>query len=179
MCALVLLAMAGCVRARAANVVTAPPLEVPQPPARAVLPPEEPLQAEASVPEAPVPAVTAAAPRATPPRRAGGPPVEEPRPEPAPAAAISPTPDPSRELRAVSSAADAQAERLVRDTLARSMRDLGRVNVSRLSSDGRAQFEQARRFSQQAEQALRSRNFIFATTLADKAAALAASLVDR
>jgi hypothetical protein len=63
--------------------------------------------------------------------------------------------------------------------LARSTRDLGRVNVARLSADGRAQFEQARRFSQQAEQALRARNLFFAATLADKSASLAADLVGR
>ena len=68
---------------------------------------------------------------------------------------------------------------MVRETLGRSTRDLGRVNVARLSADGRAQFEQARRFAQQAEQALGSRNFVFAATLADKAASLAADLVGR
>jgi len=182
-CALVVLFGSGCARSGAAAVVTAPPLEVPQPPARAFMPPEEPLPAEASVPaEAPVPAITPGAPRPPAPRRAGGPPAEvEPRPDPAPVppAIGSSAPDPSRELRAVPPAADAQAERAVRDTLARSMRDLGRVNVARLSADGRAQFEQARRFSQQAEQALGSRNFFFAATLADKAASLAADLVGR
>ncbi len=178
---LVTLVAAGCIRPRVANVPTAPPLEVPQPPARAFVPPDEPLPAEASVAAAPVPAVTPAAPRPPAPRRPSGSPAEaETRPDPVPAVA-TPTgsPDPSRELRAASSAADAQAERAVRDTLARSMRDLGRVNVSRLSADGRAQFEQARRFSQQAEQALGSRNLFFAATLADKAASLAADLVGR
>jgi len=174
-----LLATTGCIRARAAAVPAAAPLEVPLPPARAFLPPEEPLPAAASVPEAPVPAITPEMPRPPLPRRAGGAQVEvEPRPDPPPPTASGP-PDPSRELRAASSAADAQAERAVRDTLARSTRDLGRVNVGRLSADGRAQFEQARRFSQQAEQALGSRNFFFAATLADKAASLAADLVGR
>jgi hypothetical protein len=63
--------------------------------------------------------------------------------------------------------------------LARSTRDLGRVNVARLSADGRAQFEQARRFAQQAQQALNARNFVFAATLADKAVQLAADLAGR
>jgi hypothetical protein len=82
-------------------------------------------------------------------------------------------------LRPAPSAADPQAERAVRDLLARSTRDLGRVNVARLSAGGRAQFEQARRFAQQAEQALGARNVIFAATLADKAASLAAELANR
>lgn len=179
-CALVALLGSGCAKPRAASMPVAPPLEVPAPPARGFLPPEQPLPAAASVPEAPVPAIAPTVPRPPAPRRAGGLPVEpEPRPDPAPAAGASGSPDPSRELRAASAAADAQAERAVRDTLARSTRDLGRVNVSRLSADGRAQFEQARRFAQQAEQALATRNLLFAATLADKAASLAADLAGR
>jgi hypothetical protein len=178
-CAMLAALVAGCAKPRVASIPVAAPLEVPSAPARVIQPPDVPLPAEASVPETPVPAIAPAAPRPQPPRRAGGPPPEAERPEPpAPAAAPKP-PDPARELRAAPSAADAQAERTVRDTLARSTRDLGRVNVARLSADGRAQFEQARRFAQQAEQALGSRNFVFAATLADKAASLAADLVGR
>ena len=75
--------------------------------------------------------------------------------------------------------ANATTERGVRDTLARATRDLNRVNYSRLSAEGRAQYEQSRRFSAQAEQALKERNLIFAATLADKAATLAAELTGR
>jgi len=173
------LVSAGCTT-RVAAMPFAPPLEVPEPPARTVVPPEQPLPAEASVPEAPVPAIAPAVPRPPAPRRAGTTPPPEPEVRPdAPPAAAPNSPDPSRELRATSSVADAQAEKAVRDTLARATRDLGRVNVSRLSADGRAQFEQARRFSQQAEQAIGVRNFFFAATLADKSASLAADLVGR
>lgn len=63
--------------------------------------------------------------------------------------------------------------------LGRAARDLGRVNYSRLSADGRAQFEQSKRFSTQAEEALGDRNLVFAATLADKAATLAAELLQR
>jgi hypothetical protein len=61
--------------------------------------------------------------------------------------------------------------------LARASRDLTRVDYARLTVDGRAQYDQSRRFSQQAEQALRDRNVVFAATLADKAATLAAELL--
>ena len=67
----------------------------------------------------------------------------------------------------------------MRDTLARAARDINRVNYSRLSAEGRAQYEQSRRFSTQAEQALKERNLIFAATLADKAATLATELFSR
>jgi hypothetical protein len=63
--------------------------------------------------------------------------------------------------------------------LARASRDLSRVNYSRLGADGRAQYEQSKRFSTQAEEALRERNLVFAATLADKAATLAAELLQR
>ena len=46
-----------------------------------------------------------------------------------------------------------------------------------LNADGRAQFETARRFLQQAEEALKARNIVFAGKLADKAATMAAVLV--
>ena len=84
-----------------------------------------------------------------------------------------------RELRPASPARDAAAEKDVRDTLARAARDLGRVNYGRLSADARAQYDQSKRFTQQAEQALKDRNFVFAATLADKAATLAAELLGR
>ena len=70
-------------------------------------------------------------------------------------------------------------ERGVRDMLTRANRDLGRIDYGKLTMDGRAQYEQARRFGQQAEQALKERNLVFAATLADKAATLAAELLKR
>jgi len=67
----------------------------------------------------------------------------------------------------------------VRDLLASASRDLGQVNYARLSADGRVQYEQSKRFSAQAEDALKQRNLVFAATLADKAATLAAELLGR
>jgi len=67
----------------------------------------------------------------------------------------------------------------VRDLLARAARDINQVDYSRLSTEGKSQYEQSKRFSIQAEQALRERNLIFAATLADKAATLAVELLGR
>jgi hypothetical protein len=78
------------------------------------------------------------------------------------------TPSPGSESQTVAS---------IRDLLAHATRDLTRVNVSSLSGDGRAQYDTARRFIQQAEEALKARNIVFAGKLADKAAQLAAVLV--
>ena len=174
-CCIVLLALLGgaCAKARAEVALDGPPLQMPEPPLRVLAPVEEPVIAEPMPePEAPP---AAEAPR-TPPRapaepRSPAPVAAQPAPPPAP-------PAETRELRTASPAA-AVTERDVRDTLARAVRDISRVNYSRLSADGRAQYEQSKRFGVQAEDALRERNLIFAATLADKAATLAAELAGR
>lgn len=168
-----------CAKAQAESAPEGPPLEVPAPPARVLAPVEEPVIEVAPPPELPA----AAAPPRTPPR----PPVRravEPQPpaEPVPAAATPPVEvpvEPPRELRPASPARDAAAEKQVRDTLALAARDLGGVNYGRLSAEAKAQYDQSKRFTQQAEQALKDRNFVFAATLADKAATLAAGLAGR
>jgi hypothetical protein len=170
----------GCAKARAESAPDGPPLTVPEPPARVLAPIDEPLPATAAVPDTPAPA-PARAPARPPARRADAaePPRQEP-PAPSPAAATPPTepvPTETRELRAAPNANTAAAERNVRDMLARASRDINRVDYARLSAAGKEQYDQSKRFSQQAEQALRDRNFTFAATLADKAATLAAELL--
>jgi hypothetical protein len=173
-----LLAASGCAKAQAKTAPEGPPLSIPDPPARVLAPVEEPATAPVAV-ETPAPQLPRP-PAARPPvrRPAGNAADNEPRPEtPAPAAA-APAPQPAPPtLRAAPSAADAAAERNVREVLARAARDLGRVDYGRLSTDGRVQYEQSKRFTIQAEQALKDLNFPFAATLADKAATLAAELL--
>lgn len=168
---------AACAKARAEAVPAGPPLAMTAPPPRILAPVEQPLEATPAV--ADVPAVPAPRAPVPPPIRrpvpASVPAEAEARPEPAPVVA-APVVEPGRELRAAPSTADAAAERQVRDLLARASRSLGRVDYRRLSAEGRSQYEQAKRFSDQAEDALRDRNFPFAATLADKAATLAAQL---
>jgi type IV secretory pathway VirB10-like protein len=168
----------GCAKAQAKSAPAGPPLDVPAPPPRVLAPVEEPVIALEPTPELP----PAAAPPRTPPPRPPARRAEEPRPEqPSPAAAVpEPTPPAeTRELRPASPARDAAAEKGVRSTLARAARNLGRVDYGKLSTDARAQYDQSKRFTQQAEQALKDRNFVFAATLADKAATLAAELIGR
>jgi len=168
------LSASGCAKARAETVPEGPPLQMPEPPQR-VLAPVEDLAVPATAPEPDTPAAAAAPPR-TPAR-----PATESKPQPTPPAASAPPPPPAagpRDLRAASPA-NAATERSVRDTLARAARDISRVDSSRLSAEGRAQYEQSKRFSAQAEQALKERNLIFAATLADKAATLAVELLGR
>ena len=172
----VVLSASGCAKAAAASAPAGPPLQVPAPPERVLAPVEEPVVvAEDPVPETPPAAI--APPRTT--RPTG-----EARPAPAPPAAAAPAPAPAppptapRDLRAPSPA-NVATERSVRDLLARAARDINQVDYSRLSAEGKSQYEQSKRFSIQAEQALRERNLIFAATLADKAATLAAELLGR
>lgn len=87
---------------------------------------------------------------------------------PSPAASLTLTPTPGSEAQTVTA---------IRDLMGRAARDLSRVNASALNADGRSQFETARRFLQQAEEALKIRNIVFAGRLADKAATMAAILV--
>jgi hypothetical protein len=61
--------------------------------------------------------------------------------------------------------------------LTRVTRDLSKVNVATLGADGKAQFETAQRFLQQAEEALKGHNLVFASKLADKAATLASVFI--
>jgi hypothetical protein len=170
-------AAAGCAKARAQTVPDGPPLAVPSPPDRVIAPPEEPVLAAAppaenlppvaptvpsrtqqttkpaAVPSAPAAVVTVPPPVA--------PPVAEP-PKPSP-----PT------------AADIASERSIREILRRATRDIGRITYSRLNAAGKSQYDQSKSLAEQAEEAIKDRNWVFAETLADKAATLAAELVAR
>ena len=167
---------AGCAKARAATVPDGPPLAMPQPPPRVFAPvdEEEPLAAGPVVPETP----TAEAPQVTPrrpPRRATTTPEPE-KPEPAPQPPQT-APEPQRELRAASTPADAEADKKIRALLGTASRNLGQVDYQKLSVAGREQYQQAKDFGEQAGEALTQRNYVFAETLADKAAKLATELL--
>jgi outer membrane biosynthesis protein TonB len=175
-CVLTVAAASACAKAKPLTVADGPPLAMPAPPHRVFAPPEEPIPVQAPPPEVADAEPPKPAPR-PPARPRTAPPAEAARPEPEPPpVAASPAPEPPRELRAAPSAADAAAERQVRDLLARAGRDLMRVDYRKLSNEGRSQYDQAKRFVQQAEDALKERNFVFASTLADKAAMLASQL---
>jgi hypothetical protein len=169
----------GCAKARAETVPDGPPLAMPEPPPRVFGPVDQgqPLAAEPVVPETP----TAEAPQ-LPPRRPVRPPAaaaqgpEKPEPAPQPP---QPVPEPQRELRAASTPADAEADKKIRGLLQVASRNLGRVDYQKLSVAGREQYDQAKSFGEQADEALTQRNYVFAETLADKAAKLASELSGR
>ena len=51
------------------------------------------------------------------------------------------------------------------------------MDYRRLSKEGQSQYDQSKRFSEQALEALKEKRFDYALTLAEKAATLAAELV--
>jgi hypothetical protein len=167
---------AGCAKARAATVPDGPPLAMPLPPPRVFVPveQEEPLVAGPVVPETP-PAEAPSVTPPRPPRRASTtPPEEKPATQPP-----QPAPEPQRELRAASTPADAEADRKIRALLLSASKTLGNVDYQKLSVAGREQYDQAKSFGEQAGEALTQRNYVFAETLADKAAKLATELLGR
>ena len=167
---------AGCAKARAETVPDGPPLAMPVPPPRVFVPlgEEEPLQAGPVVPEPPT-TEAPQLPQRRPPRRTATPPEPE-KPEPTPQP-TPPAPEPQRELRAASTPADAEADRKIRALLTMASRNLGNVDYQKLSVAGREQYDNAKSFGEQAGEALTQRNYVFAETLADKAAKLASELL--
>jgi hypothetical protein len=173
----------GCTKAQAKTSPDGPPLEMPAPPARVIAPADEPITAVPAEPlePTPAPANTTRRPVRRPTNTTDtatqkpevSTPVEPVNPQAAPTEATATT-TPAPTLRAPGS-----AEKPIRDRVTIAQRDLARVDYAKLTEDGRAQYEQSKRFIQQAEQALKDQNFVFAATLADKAATLAAELLGR
>jgi hypothetical protein len=160
-------------KAQVRTEVELPTLDPPPPPPRVVA-----IYAPEPDPLPITPAIEPAAPM-RPPARASRP---EQKPEPAttvpePAEATVRPPAPPSLTLTPSPGSEAQTVTAIRDLLDRATRDLSRVNSSSLNNDGRAQYDTARRFIQQAEEALKTRNIVFAGKLADKVATMAAVLV--
>lgn len=175
-CALLAGLAAGCAKARAQTVPDGPPLATPPPPSRVFAPlEEEPLISSpvAEAPVAPAPRVPATAPPA---RRPSPPEPEKPA---APAPAPAPVAEVKRELSAASSPADPESERRITELLRNAARDLKGVDYGKLTRGGKEQYDQAKLFAEEAEKALRERNFVYAQTAADKAANLANELSGR
>jgi outer membrane biosynthesis protein TonB len=169
-------AAGACAKAKPVTVADGPPLTMPAPPSRVFAPAEEPVPVQAPPPEVADTEPPKPAPRPPARRPAPAAPAEAARPEPEPAPVVAAPAEPPRELRTTPSASDANAERQVRDLLSKASRDLNRFDYRKLSSEGRSQYDQAKRFADQAEQAIKERNFVFAATLAEKAATLASQL---
>ena len=178
----ILVCVSSCTHAQAKATPDAPPLNMPEPPPREVeivdaeVPAPVPLVEEPArhAPTRPRPAPTRAeSPRQEPPKP------EPPKPEPVliePAKPIEEPPKPLTTLQTTPTGAEGEVERGIRGVLTRATNDLKRIDYRALNPEARTQYDTAKRFVNQAEDALRAKNLMFAKSLADKAAALAAQL---
>ena len=179
---LVSVVASGCMRTAAKTAPDAP-LDMPAPPPRAA----EPNETETP---APVPLVAEPA-RNTPPRPRPVPPqpparVEPPKPEPPkiepPVEAPKPVEEPIRSpstLQTTPATAEGEVERAIRASLQRANADLNRIDYRVLNADAKTQYDTAKRFIRQADEAMKAKNLVFAKTVADKAVVLAAQLGGR
>ena len=178
----ILLISTGCHRAHAKTALESPPLDMPTSPPREVEPNEVEMPQPVPLPQEPA---RTAAPRLRPaPVREARP--EQPKPEPqkAEAAPVEPPkpeepPKPPALLQTTPANTEVDLERGIRATLIRAQTDLNRVDTGRLNADARTQYDTAKSFIRQAEAAVRDKNLVFAKTVADKAAVLAAQLAPK
>lgn len=177
LCIVALLA-SGCLRAlaRTAPPRDTPPLDVPLPPPRLVeaaetLPPEP-----VTLPSEPARNTPLPPPRTTPPSTQQ---TESSKPEP-PKPVEEPKPQATTTtLRTTPTEQEAEVERRIRGLLLEATFNLNRIDYGRLNVNAKGQYDSAKGFVRQAEEALRSKNLVFASYLADKAATLAAQLRGR
>ena len=170
-----LISLAGCAsRAKAQALPDGPPLAVPLAPVHEIAIEQI---AEAPLPEPP-PAPEPVAPVPRPATTVTRTPARE-RETPAPAVVPAPAPpQPQPEAPAVRATTTVADERRVQQLLANAANDLNnRVERRKLSKEGQSQYDQSKRFYDQAQQAVKEKNFVYALTLAEKAATLAAELV--
>jgi hypothetical protein len=188
-CLIGLLPLASACASATAKARTDPtPLAIPEPPPRVVDPlpevdelPAEPIRRE------PVAAMPSRPSRPT--RENGGAPKTDPKTEPAkspePVATEAPPTAPPAppslraELRTPETVDEAGAERQVRDTVDRAGRLLAKVDYRSLRREGRQQYDTSKRFIEQAEEAMRARNYVAAQYLADMAETIAMGLTGR
>jgi outer membrane biosynthesis protein TonB len=181
------MAAGGCTHAQAKTTPDLPPLDMPAPPPRDV----EPNDAEVPPPMTLVPEParnTPARPRPAPapPRPEPPKPADTPKPEPPPTPVVvepaKPAEEPARPpttLQTAPATAEGEVERTIRASLLRATADLNRVDYRALNADARTQYDTAKRFVRQADDAMHGKNLVLAKQLADKAAALALQLAGR
>ena len=101
--------------------------------------------------------------------------VEPPKPEPPkvepPAEPPKPVEEPLKTpstLQTTPATAEGEVERTIRASLQRANADLNRIDYRVLNADAKTQYDTAKRFIRQADEALRAKNLVFAKTVADK-----------
>jgi outer membrane biosynthesis protein TonB len=157
-------------------------MNVPSPPPHTVAPP---APVEPPAPE-PVAELPPAVPPATPRRSAARDtpretPKPEPKPEPSESAPLPQTPPsqpaaPVPPLRTSSTADDQAAARSTRALVDRARGMLNAIDYRQLTTERKAQYDTAKRFLEQADDAIKSGNYVFAQSLGEKAETIAREL---
>jgi hypothetical protein len=183
--------VSGCsVPLKAKAPVERPALDIPPPPPRVIEPapaPDVPPEPVPELPPAPAPAKPnannnrPAQPRPNNPTAAA-----ETKPEAKPDTAVTDsapappaTPPSVPQLRTPQTADGSEAEKNVRSTLDRAKSVLNTVNFNPLSNERKKAYNDAKAFIQQAEEAIKQGNYVFAQGVATKAETLAHELAGR
>jgi outer membrane biosynthesis protein TonB len=173
--------LAACASGRAQVIEERPTLAVPPVPPRTIAaqPPVEPPVSEPIVePVAPLPAAPKPRPNRTPAS-------SEPKPDPKPeqpvetANATVPNPPPVAPLRTASTPTGSEATKQIRETLQRADGILSRVDYQKLSADKRANYDTAKAWMQQADDAIKKDDLRLALLLAERAENIAKQLETR
>jgi outer membrane biosynthesis protein TonB len=180
--AVLLLPAAGCASAQAKAPVEVVSLDVPPVPPRVIDPVEtsrpaviEPVE---ELPPAPEPAPAKPRPPSRDTARDTAKPEAKPE-APAEPEATQPAPAPVPPLRTQPSVTDAEADRQIREILARANKLLDNVDPRGLSDDRRANYESAKDSVKRAEDALRASNWVLARSVAERAETIAKLLASR
>ena len=166
---------AGCsAKAKTANAPAVPPLTIPAPPPRELPTVEEIATIASNPPEVPISETSSsAAPKPAQPGRTAA--QQQPKVEP-PAVVATPLP-PEATLRPISpedQEKERQIELMVKNTT--ELLDNMKAGLNRFSQGNRVQYEDARRFLQDAQKALREKRFSYAQVNAEKAQTIAKEL---
>ena len=177
--------VASCATTRAQAPADRPPLDVPAAPPRIIepmpSPPQHAIEPVADLPEPP-PATPprSRAPRDTAARDTPKPDAKpETPPEPVPAVTPPPVAAPVPPLTTPGTADGSEASRQVRQVIDRATKALSSVDYRVINKELRAQYDSAKLFIQQAEEAMKQSNFVYAKVLADKADRIAKELQGR
>lgn len=165
-------ASTACTTGRAAAPIERPALDVPPPPPRTIVPVPPP---EPEVPE-PVEEAPAGKPPRPRPQPSREPAKLDPKLEAPPDLSAVTPPVAPPQLRLPETGDAAAASRHVRDIIERTRRTLRSTDYGRLSSVRKKAYEDAKLFAEQAEDALKASNVVFAKELAEKAERLAREL---
>jgi len=179
--------LTACVTTKAAT-AKKEPLVVPPAPPRVIAPMPEPDDASVTDGEPeqvpPLPRQSRTTPRDNAPRSEPKPPQQgAPGPveaEAKPATTAQPPPvTPAPELRTMDTRDPALATRQVRDTMERAGRILAQIDYGKLPKASQLQYDMAKRFIEQSEEALKNKNFTAAQLMAEKAETIAKELSGR